>query len=221
MSDGDWISSLEACRRVRAVGGSQTDLAQWAEASRLRSRADRGRFSDDECTERELKLPDEDEAREIEVSKRAILNEPWPDIPSDFWHWMNVHSERSEAHWASGVFATTVYYDNAPYHDRDSQYIKLFDVTFHAGDLAEMLGHTSVQAERGKMPANAKPNNYVYEAAAHRAAELLRTEKIKRSIAFRRALEETQVEPKSVQDTRESALSRAYSLMYDGKGWPV
>lgn len=222
MSNQEWITSFEALRWARRAGATTGGLAQWAEAGRLRSRADRGQFSDDEeGTVRSLKLPDTLQDGDPWIAATELIAEPWPDIPCEFWRWINAKPKQSEQHWDAGVFATTVYDDDAPNHHPYSQHIKLLDVTFHAGDLAGLLGAKVSIHTRATLPKNAKPNDHIYEEAAHCAAAIVRSKKVVLAEAFRRALREIEVPRKGSQESRERALRQCYDLMYDAEGQPV
>jgi len=149
------------------------------------------------------------------------VGEPWPDIPCEFWHWVNTRSVQSQALWGAGVFATTVHYDSSPNHDWDSQYIKLLDVTFHSGDLAALLGTSGTAPVLGSLPGNAKPNDRRYERAAHHAADLVRKKGSSREEAFRQALLLGPKAENVEQASRVRALRHAYDLMYDPYGIPI
>lgn len=148
-----WISSLDALQRLRQAGLLEPEdaLAQWAETGQLRSRARRGRFSDDGGAERDF--PVEPSADEM---KRANLG-PWPDIPIDFWRWMNAGRAGTEAHFEAGVFATTVIYDPEIGNYSDSQHIKLFEVTFNEEDLIKLTGQAQPETEAVGSPEGRSP----------------------------------------------------------------
>jgi hypothetical protein len=217
-----WISSMEAVRRVRQGGSSEGDLAQWAEAGALRSRAQRGQFSDDEeGVERILELPNTPDEQDKEIANRAVVGEPWPDIPKNFWHWINKNIQTSEKHWGSGVFSTTVYYETELGPKGDSQHIKLLGVTFCDEDLKDLLLPVKNAVDQGVLPSSAMPNDKRYEKHAHRAAEIIRDKRLKRSEAFRMAFDEVLPPTKIDMKSSESALRKTYGLMYDPNGLPI
>jgi hypothetical protein len=219
MSDDDWISSQEAHRRAKAAGATEDDLLEWAGLGKLRARAKSGIFSSDLASEMdnardcERTFPIEPPADEL---TRETLG-PWPDVPVDFWA-----DKPTKATWAAGTFASRVYYWSDYHQARMDEHIELFDVTFHAGDLAGLLSELlpPVEPLRGVMPASAKANDRLYEEHAHRAAELVRSEKIKPSKAFRRALAHKPPAPGIEMPSQERALRTSYGLMYDQLGMP-
>jgi hypothetical protein len=129
-----WLSSFAAMQRLReaAVVDPVSTLTQLAEARQLRARAAWGRFADDEGDDRQFPLEPE-----VDPCSGEVL--PWPDIPADFWRWVNGKGDRTEVHGEAGVFAATVIYDPKIGSYSDSQYIKLFGVTFHQDDLEAAL----------------------------------------------------------------------------------
>ena len=131
----EWLSSFVAIQRLRGAGvvDPVSTLTQLAEARQVRTRASWGRFSDDEGDER--KFPQEPE---VDAQSGEVLG-PWPDIPGDFWRWVNGKGAGTEVHGEAGVFAATVIYDPQIGTYSDSQHIKLFGVTFHADDLARVM----------------------------------------------------------------------------------
>ena len=156
---GGWLSSLQALQRLRSEGLTRPEdtLSQWAEARQLRTRAKWGRFSDDDIDVREF--PDEPEVRE----EGEFDPDPWPDIPCEFWRWVNTIGQRTEANFESGVFAANVIYDPLLGSHSDTQHIELFGVTFHEGDFESLIHgvgqtHASASMERpGQSKAGRKP----------------------------------------------------------------
>lgn len=133
MSDGDtWISSFEAVKRLREANfqEAETTLTLWAEARHLRARAKWGRFADS-FSEQEFPPEPLDQSD-------AKANGSWPDIPADFWYYVNRGGPGVKAHVEAGVFAARVVFD--PHWDDESEHITLFGVTFHEGDLHDLLG---------------------------------------------------------------------------------
>lgn len=133
MSDtaAQWLSSFAAIRMLRQaeVVDPVSTLTQLAEARQIRARAAWGRFS-------------------VEDSEQEFPQEPlldgglaaWPDIPADFWRWVNAGAHGTEIYGEAGVYAATVIYDPDIGDCSETEHIKLFGVTFHANDLAAFLG---------------------------------------------------------------------------------
>lgn len=222
MSDTNWISSKEAVLRARQAGWCEGDLAQWAEDGRLRSRAARGRFSDDEDgIERQLTLPSDPEELQHELASRSASGSPWPDIPCDFWHWFNNYSQSHEAHWGAGVFSTKVHFETQVGPHGGSQHIRLFDVSFCAEDLAKLLGAMIGSQLRGTLPPSAKPAHRKVEDQAHRAAEIIRQDGVTIAQAARIAAAEFPAPPIVLPASYETSIRRSFDLMYDKKGKPI
>lgn len=129
-----WLSSFAAMQRLREAGAVDpaSMLTQLAEARQLRARASWGRFAHDDGGDREF--PQEPE---VDALSGEVL--PWPDIPADFWRWVNGSGVGTEVRGEAGVFAATVIYDPQIGHYSDSEHIKLFGVTFHEDDLEAAL----------------------------------------------------------------------------------
>lgn len=156
MSDtaAQWLSSFAAIKMLRQAGvvDPVSTLTQLAEARQIRSRAAWGRFS-------------------VEDSEQEFPQEPpldggpaaWPDIPADFWRWVNAGAHGTEIHGDAGVYAATVIYDPDIGGYSDTEHIKLFGVTFHADDLAAFLGgavsfhETPPLSDRRQSSAGRKP----------------------------------------------------------------
>lgn len=211
MTSNTWISSKEALRRAKAQDATAGDLLEWARQGKLRARAQKGSFSDDERGEERI-FPSEPP---VDAVKRSVAGD-WPDIPANFWE-----ETPSKALWSAGTFATRVWYFDEHYQQYDWQHITLSDVTFNAAQLEGLLSKSEGRAIRGMLPRNAPPNAHLYEETAHLAAELVRTTKVLRAAAFRIALSKTKVAQNMPPATRESAVRRAYVLMYDERGVPV
>lgn len=129
----DWISSLQAVKRLRDSGLSDPEatLGAWAEAGFLKSRAARGRFSynwDYNIQD----FPDEPQD-----------SAPWPDIPSDFWFHVNNKVGNAVALYEAGTFAAQVEFEGGG----DSEHIKLYGVTFHSDNLAALLSGVGERQE--------------------------------------------------------------------------
>lgn len=129
----DWISSLQAVKRLRESGLSEPEatLGAWAEAGFLKSRAARGRFSynwDYNIQD----FPDEPQD-----------SAPWPDIPSDFWFHVNNKVGNAVALYEAGTFAALVEFEGG----NDSEHIKLYGVTFHSANLDALLNGVGERQE--------------------------------------------------------------------------
>jgi hypothetical protein len=224
MSEENWISSKEAVLRVRRAGWTEGDLAHWAENGQLRSRAARLQSSDDDdLLERELALPSDAKELQRELKKRALSGSPWPDIPADFWYWFNRYSQSREAQWAAGVFSTKVHFETQLGPHEGSLTIRLLDVTFCAEDLAELLGEISSPKLRGTLPNNAKRAHRKVEEQAHRAAEIIREDRVSLAEAIRTVagLAEFPKPPDIQPESYEMSIRRSYDLMYNKKGNPI
>jgi len=139
----DWISSLQAMKRLRTAGleAPERTLGVWAEEGSLRSRATRGDFSSGEdppgcvCWDGHPAYKDQLDS--------------WPAIPSYFWNWFNRDISNQTAQYQTGIFATWV----VPEAERgssgpDSTHIKLYEVSFHSDDLEVLLdAHPSAGAK--------------------------------------------------------------------------
>ena len=133
-TENEWLSSFAAMQMLRGAGvvSPISMLTQLAEARQVRARASWGRF-DNEGEEQEF-------PREPRVDpKSGVLVSPWPDIPADFWRWVNAGSPGSEVHGEAGVFAATVFYDPELGEASDKEHIKLFGVSFSSKDLTAVL----------------------------------------------------------------------------------
>ena len=132
----EWISSLAAVQRLNAVGldNAKTALGHWAEAGSLKSRARWGRFRSDGGPT-EWKFPDEPPA-DLEGKGVPYF---WPDIPRDFWHHINNGNCNAEANYEAGIFSALVVLNPELGTGSDTEYIKLFDVSFHSNDLDTLL----------------------------------------------------------------------------------
>jgi hypothetical protein len=219
MSQDVWISAVDALSSVKRAGGTEDDLLEWARVGRLRARAKSGVDSNDvsppklwlECVQT---FP----AEPLVVD--GIMISPWPDIPTGFWA-----EKPTKAAWVAGTFSYKVQ-DFCDYHQELTYAcFELFGVTFNAGDLGALLPEPEpepvIELVRGVLPSNAKPNDRLYEAAAHRAAELVRLEGGSRQKAFQKAL----LHGPKIENVQEAsplrALRQAYDLMYDQYGNPL
>lgn len=130
----EWLTSFAAIQKFRQAGvvDAVGTLTRLAEAQQVRSRAARGRFS---CQDIEENFPPEPKNHPLSGEVR----ESWPDIPPDFWRWVNANAPGTEVHGEAGVFATTVVFDPDIGSHSETDRIKLFGVTFHAEDLAAFL----------------------------------------------------------------------------------
>lgn len=133
----EWLSSLTAIQRLRAVGVFEpvSTLTQLAEAGQIRARASKGRFNWSDEVEEFPQKPDVD-------GKTGALLAPWPYVPADFWRWVNVGSPTAEVHGEAGIFAATVEFDvisKGLGSYRHEEHIKLYGVTFRAEDLDAVM----------------------------------------------------------------------------------
>lgn len=125
----EWISATEASMRIKAAGLTEEDLIEWARLGKLKSRAQKGTFSDDDpCIVREF--PKDPPSGEIE---RAVSG-PWPDVPSYFWD-----EPPSKALWGACTFAASIRYWNDYYQLHQYEHVELFDLTFSKVDLDLLL----------------------------------------------------------------------------------
>ncbi|MCC6480620.1 MAG: hypothetical protein IT552_15630 [Sphingomonadaceae bacterium] len=150
----EWISSLQAVLRLRDAGlnAPETTLGLWAEAGFVKSRAKWGRFSHDGGTD-EIPFPDEPPADQDGLEVQT----PWPDIPNDFWHYVNTKNGNSEAHYEAGIFAARVVLDPEIGTYSDTEHIKLYGVSFHSDNLEAMLngvGERQAQVQLPKSPSS-------------------------------------------------------------------
>jgi hypothetical protein len=145
----EWISSLAAVKRLKEAGldNAKTALGHWAEAGSLKSRARWGRFRSDGGPT-DWKFPDEPPA---DLDGKGVPYF-WPDIPRDFWHHVNNGNSNAEAHYESGIFAALVVLNPELGTGSDTEYIKLFDVSFHSNDLDTLLSAGSTKSTEKQRP---------------------------------------------------------------------
>jgi hypothetical protein len=228
MTTGCWLSSFGAIRRARAAGCTEGDLAQWAEAGKLRAKATRGRFSDDDYNDydhvdgRLFKQPAE---VDMNVHQGASSGEPWPFIPSEFWFYLNLNSSDATINWGAGAFGTTVRDEPTPDCPAGlNQYIKLSGVEFYIPDLDALLDDMpdAVNFEiEPQLPAHAKPINRKYEEHAHLAAKFIRETGLSRADACREVVKERGAIGSVTVETAEMQVRRTYDLMYIPDGSPI
>ena len=143
-------------------------------------------------------------------------------IPRYFWGQLSADTVMAD--WAAGVFETTTDIDTNDEGWREASW-RISGVEFKKEDLQKCLGLRSLsQAHalsdlRGILPASAKPNDRKYEADAHKAAEIVRSEGVLPSKAFMR-LANQHNDPMFDNASVERAIRQAYDLMYDKKGNP-
>jgi hypothetical protein len=130
----DWVTSFAAMQTLREAGvadpvGTMTRLA---ELQQLRSCAARGRFDGTD-----IKDPFPEEPKTNPVSGETVA--PPLYVPAEFWRSLNAGNADTEIYGEAGVFATTVIHDPEIGNYSETEHIKLFGVTFHAGDLAAFL----------------------------------------------------------------------------------
>lgn len=143
-------------------------------------------------------------------------------IPRYFWGELRANTVMAD--WAAGVFETTTDIDTEEEGWREASW-RISGVEFKTADLQKCLEIGSITQgsarsdRRGTLPASAKANDQKYEVAAHEAAEIVRTEGVPPSKAFKRLADQhgdAAIQPDSV----ERAMRHAYDLMYDKKGNP-
>ena len=237
MTTGYWLSSFGAIRRARAAGCTEGDLAQWAEAGKLRAKATRGRFSDDDyndCDHVDGRLFKQLATEDMNDHQGASSREPWPFIPSEFWFYLNLNGANAKSSWSAGVFGTTVRDEPTPECPAGlSQYIKLSGVEFYIPDLDELLDDTpeldtllndgpeaEISEIEPKLPAHAKPINRKYEIHAHLAAKIIRERGFNRAEAFRQAVKE-KGDFGTALETAETQVRRTFDMMYSPDGLPI
>jgi len=143
-------------------------------------------------------------------------------IPRYFWGELRANTVMAD--WSAGVFETTTDIDTEEEGWREVSW-QVSGVEFKNGDLQKCLGMRSFSQasassdRRGILPASAKPNDQKYEVAAHEAAEIVRTEEVPRSKAFKR-LADQRGNATIQRDSLERAMRHAYDLMYDKWGNP-
>lgn len=152
----EWISSLQALLRLRDAGlnAPETTLGLWAEAGFVKSRASWGRFSYEGGVE-ELIFPNEPSADPDGLG----VSTPWPDIPSDFWHYVNVKNGNAEAHYEAGIFAALVVLDPEIGSHSDTEHIKLYGVSFHSDNLDALLNGVGERQAEVKLTKTAPSNS--------------------------------------------------------------
>jgi hypothetical protein len=160
----EWISSLAAVKQLNEAGlyNAKTALGQWAEAGSLKSRARWGRFFFDGCTT-DIQFPTEPPA---DLAGKGA-EYPWPDIPCDFWRHVNNGNFYAEAHYEAGIFAALVFLDPELGTGSDTEYIKLFDVSFHSNDLDTLLSAGSTESTEVRPPAKRWQQQRVAPQQAH------------------------------------------------------
>jgi hypothetical protein len=228
MTTGSWLSSFGAMLRARAAGCTEGDLAQWAEAGKLRARATRGRFSDDDDNDydnldgRLFKQPAEVDMNDHQGSPSG---EPWPFIPSEFWFYLNLNRSDATINWGAGAFGTTVRDEPTPDCPAGlSQYIKLSGVEFYIPDLDGLLDGMpdAVNFEiEPQLPAHAKRINRKYEEHAHLAAKFIRETGLSRADACREVVKERGAIGNVTVETAKIQVRRTYDLMYIPDGSPI
>lgn len=218
MSGADWVSAHEAQCRAKDAGFTADDLLEWARQGRLRTRAKTGAFSSDLSAEMDGALAYVRDFPAVPPVDELTLDAlgSWPDVPVNFWA-----EKPTKATWGAGTFASKVYYWCDFNQERTYEYIELHDVTFHEVDLTQLLGARVTPHLIGKLPINAKPNDRLYEERAHRAAELVRSQNIKKAEAFRQVLKDDPLNAHVLELSQIRALRQAYEGMYDNLGAPI
>lgn len=223
-----WLSAFETIRRARAAGCTEGDLAQWAQAGKLRAKATRGRFSDDDYHDydhvdgRLFKQPTTEDMKD---HQGASSRESWPFIPSEFWFYLNLNGANAKSSWSAGAFGTTVRDEPTPDCPAGlSQYIKLSGVEFYMPDLDALLRDKPEAANlemQPKLPAYAQRINRKYEKHAHLAAKFIREQDLTRAEACRAAVMEMGVIGIVANDTAEMQVRRTLGMMYNKDGLPI
>jgi hypothetical protein len=143
-------------------------------------------------------------------------------IPRYFWGELRANTVMAD--WAAGVFETTTDIDTEEEGWREASW-RISGVEFKNEDLQKCLGMGSLSQasarsdRRGILPASAKANDRKYEPDAHKAAEIVRTEGVLPSKAFKRLANQYN-DPMFLNTSVEHAIRQAYDLMYDKKGNP-
>jgi len=222
MNDEEWISSMDAARCTREAGFSTGDLAQWAETGALRSQTSRAWFGNDANGEERIFV-----GRQPRQRTEQGTNDTWPDIPAEFWYWLNRNLATDNSNWGAGVFATVVFEhaserpgDDHPSRDF-SEYIRLHDVKFSRSDLRGLLQQKRPPTLKGVLPAHATKSDRHYEERAHAAAQIVREQGISPTAAFRKVMDATGRQIMRRDGSEESAVRRSFKLMYDAQGMPT
>lgn len=134
----EWLSAFAATQQLRECGVVEpvSTLLQLAEAGQVRARASSARFDWADDVQEFLKEPE----MEVEASEALA---PWPDVPAEFWRWVNAGEPGTEVHVEAGVFATTVAFNvlsETAGGYRHKEHIKLYGVTFRKEDIGAVLG---------------------------------------------------------------------------------
>jgi hypothetical protein len=143
-------------------------------------------------------------------------------IPRYFWGELRANAVMAD--WAAGVFETTTDIDTEEEGWREASW-RISGVEFKNEDLQKCLGMGSLSQasarsdRRGILPASAKANDRKYEPDAHKAAEIVRTEGVPPSKAFKR-LADQRGDTTIQRDSLERAMRHAYDLIYDKWGNP-
>lgn len=196
-----WISSYAAVQKLKAAGVEDPGvLGVWAHDGLLRSSA---------AVER------------IAGQIQPAATKPFL-IPRGFWG--ELASNPVFVDWAAGVFET--YIDVEHEYGWQHAVWRLTGVKFAAGDIETLLAAAptpSLQVggfQKALLPANARPSEKIYAPAAHRAAELMQTDGLRKADALRQSRH--LVEGKAIaEDSIIRGIRRSFDRMYDEKGRPV
>ncbi len=198
---------------------------------KLKAKATRGRFSDDDYHDydhvdgRLFKQPAEALMNDGQDQLELASGEPWPFIPSEFWFYLNLNGSDVTTNWGAGVFGTSVRDEPTPdCPSVVSQYIKLSGVEFYIPDLDALLddGPKADTLEiEPKLPAHAKHISRKYEMHAHLAAKLIRERGLIRAEACRAAVKEKGVIGIVADQTAETQVRRTLDMMYSPDGLPI
>lgn len=125
----EWISAMEASKRVKAAGLTEEDLIEWASQGSLRARAQSGTFNLDDPPKKRL-FPTEPPSDHGQSSTRVS----WPDIPTDYWAKSQV-----KVLWGAGTCKARVTHWKDDQTAMDVETVKLFGLTFSKLDLDNRL----------------------------------------------------------------------------------
>jgi hypothetical protein len=200
-STDQWITGAAAVGMLRDAGVVDLGvLGVWAHDGLLRSRG-----------------------RVERIAGRVETDTPTHnEIPR--WFWGHLRAAPVTADWAAGVFETTTDIDTEEEGWREVSW-RISGVEFNDADLQKCLRYanppqnSAARGQHGILPDSAKPSDRKYENEAHNAASIVRSEGVLPSKAFNRlAAQRTDL---SIQiNSVESAIRRAYGLMYDKNGYP-
>lgn len=232
-STAEWITGATAVAMLRDAGVVDLRvLGVWASDGLLGARAkvERVAGTTETCKPTPSAIPgdfwDELSTKSLTGDGTASTTDtdppPFRAIPRYFWGELSANTVMAD--WAAGVFETTTDIDTDEEGWREASW-RISGVEFKNEDLQKCLGMGSLSQasarsdHRGTLPSSAKPNDRKYEADAHKAAEIVRSEGVLPSKAFQRLANQTN-DPMLLNTSVEHAIRQAYDLMYDKKGNP-